>query len=478
MNLSRERMLDRAKARDRRYDGRFLTGVTSTGIYCLPSCPARQPRDSNVEHFADPAAARAAGLRPCKRCRPDEFYRGRDPDLELAVAAAGAMRRGSVQSVAQAARELGIGTTKLTELFRHYYHASPAAYLAAGRHERACELLRESDRRVLDIALAVGCESLSAFHESFRRHAGLAPSEFRALREATRFVLALPAGWNRTAFLAHLGRDRDSACERVEDNALVKTLVAAGVPLRLDVELQARRAVCRVESATGAVLAPDAVFAAHGAVVRLLSLRQGASGFERHVAALGLARLTRGGRGTRVWLTADPFEALVWSIVGQQVHLQFAFALRRRLVERCGLPLGRMFAHPTPEQVADLEPADLRAMQFSQRKAEYLIGCARRIARGEFDLDGLGELPVPALRAALAAQRGLGPWSAEYVAMRGFGRSDCGLPGDVAVRAGLQSLFELPRRPTQVEAEAWMRTFSPWRSLAVVHLCRQPRVPS
>ncbi|HEV7518189.1 MAG TPA: Ada metal-binding domain-containing protein, partial [Thermoanaerobaculia bacterium] len=117
-SLTRELMLSRARARDRAYDGRFLTGVLSTGIYCLPSCPARPPKEENMRFFASEEAARAARLRPCRRCRPDLFYRDEDPDLSLVADLASRMRRepGAFPDAAALAAASGVGATKLNLL--------------------------------------------------------------------------------------------------------------------------------------------------------------------------------------------------------------------------------------------------------------------------------------------------------------------------------------------------------------------------
>jgi AraC family transcriptional regulator of adaptative response / DNA-3-methyladenine glycosylase II len=184
-----------------------------------------------------------------------------------------------------------------------------------------------------------------------------------------------------------------------------------------------------------------------------------------------LAPLIAGRRGWRILQTPDPFDGLTWAILGQQINLAFAFTLRRRLVERAGVPApGGLFAPPRAEAVANLEVEELARFQFSRRKAEYLIGAARRIVAGELDLDRLATAPAAEVEAALLAVRGLGPWSAHYVMMRAFGFEDCVPVGDSGLVRGLAKFFSLPDRPDAAATRELMRPFAPYRSWATFHL--------
>ena len=156
MKIPREECLRRFYERDARHDGTFVVGVTSTGIYCLPSCTARKPKPENVRFFEAEPEAKAAGLRACKRCRPDRFYRRYDPDRELVEALAEQVRRrpGEYGATGDMAREAGIGLTKLNELFRREMHATPAAFLQAARVQEAARRLIRGRSAILDAALA------------------------------------------------------------------------------------------------------------------------------------------------------------------------------------------------------------------------------------------------------------------------------------------------------------------------------------
>src|SRR4051812_14343895 len=175
MRMSHATMYARVLESDASCNGRFFTGVLTTGIYCLPSCGARKPKPGNVKFFPTCEAARAAGLRACKKCHPDDFARGADPVLEDIETVVGEIRADPAKFADARAvvRRSGFGATRLFELFRQHYHTTPADLLLRARVASAKQHLLARDRGLVEIATDVGFESQSAFHEQFRRLNGL-----------------------------------------------------------------------------------------------------------------------------------------------------------------------------------------------------------------------------------------------------------------------------------------------------------------
>jgi len=178
--------------------------VLTTGIYCLPACKARKPKAENVRFFPTCEAARAAGLRACKKCHPDDFARGADPVLESIETLAAEIRRNPAAFVDARAivRRSGFGATRVFELFRLHYHTTPADLLLRARIEETKKKLIATKAPLADIAYGAGFEALSVFHENFRRLTGMTPANFRDLASARTFEVALPAGYPCPIFAA------------------------------------------------------------------------------------------------------------------------------------------------------------------------------------------------------------------------------------------------------------------------------------
>lgn len=469
--LTREEMLARFRAGDPSAELAFVVGVVTTGIYCVPTCRAKKPNAENVRFFASLGEARLAGLRACKRCRPDHVHAGRDLEQEALEAAVAALRAapGDFAGVGALAARAGCGVTKLGELARAHFHATPRVLVTRARVDHARRALLATRRPVLSVGLDAGFESASAFHDNFRAATGLAPADYRAMARTGGFALRLPQGYPLDHLLRAIGRDPDGRTERLSGKRLLRALRLDGGPALLAVDFEGGTARARVEAQRA--LLPLELGEAHEALLRLLGLTLDPAPFERRARGdQDLSRLIAGRRGLRIPQTPNVFEGLTWAIVGQQVNLSFAFTCRNRLIDLAGEPAGELRAHPSPEAVARLDYADLTALQFSRRKAEYVIDTARAVAAGELDLEGLFQTSATRAARTLLAVRGLGPWSASYVLMRSLGFADCVPVGDAGLVRALQEFHGLAARPGPKETLALMERYAPHRSLATFHL--------
>ncbi len=464
--LSESKMYEALLASDSQYNGRFFVGVLTTGIYCLPSCKARKPKRTNVRFFPTVEGARQAGLRPCRKCHPDDFARGADPVLESIEMLVDEIQRSpsAFPDTRAIVRRSGFGATRLFELFRQHYHLTPADLLLRARLQKAKQALLVHAANLSAVAYDAGFDALSSFHENFRRFNGLTPSVFRELPTLTSVELTLPAGYPIPYLRRALSRDPQSVTERLEEEVYTTVVAFAHGPALLSLRLSERAVIAEFPPGTGVE--------AHELVIRLLGLEQDEAGFARLAQRLGLARLTAGRPELRLSQTHSVFDGLLWSIIGQQINLPFACTLRRRLIERTGTPMAKgLFAPPTPQAVAALTTTELLQMQFSRQKADYLLGAARLVAaQGKFDLEKLRAGSATRAERLLSGVRGLGPWAVNYIMMRSLGFADCVPLGDTGVASGLCALFDLEERPEPDAMRRLMSVFSPFRSLATAHL--------
>ena len=464
MSLPKPYSWSREEARSGKLNGKFLIGVLTTGIYCLPSCPARVPKPENVRLFRTEAEAKAAGLRACKRCRPDLYYRGEDENVALFEGLSVRVRARPEQfaDVGALASAAGVSQTKLAELFRAHAHLAPAQWLRRERVRQAARALLAGEGKVVDVGFDAGFESESVFHRQFLALTRMTPGAYRALAGAEVFLLQLPAGYRAQEVLAYHARDPEGVCEKSEGNRIWKALLTEDGPVVLEISLEREGAWARVHADRRC--GPAAMAFLHEAALRMLGLNNEVTGFETRHAAFAAPR-----RGLRLPAIPTGFDALAWAIIGQQINIKFAVSLRRELIVLAGERVGTMRTHPSPERVAGIALTQLRARRYSGSKAGYLIDAAAAVARGELDIEGLPRGSAVAAEKRLTARRGIGLWTARYAMLRG-GFADAAPIGDSALATALQRLHRLPERPAQQEAAALMARFAPWRSLATMHL--------
>lgn len=284
----------------------------------------------------------------------------------------------------------------------------------------------------------------------------------------TTLRLALPRGYRSADVLAFHGRDAEGISEQVSEQRLRKAVLLGGTPVLLDVTLGAREALCSV-AADGALDSAQQAMV-EDALQNILGLRIDPAHFlkfARSDALLGA--LARRQRGLRIVQSATVFEALTWAVIGQQINLTFAIALRRTFIQQAGRAHSSgLLCYPEAPDVARLELEQLTARKFSRSKAETLLRLARLVASGELPLERNGD--IAATSAALLVVKGIGPWTVNYALLRGFGYADCSLHGDVAVRSALQKLLGLEEKPSIAATERWLAAYAPHRTMAAAHL--------
>jgi DNA-3-methyladenine glycosylase II len=287
------------------------------------------------------------------------------------------------------------------------------------------------------------------------------------------FTLTLPANFRMDDVLTFHSRDAESVAEEVSATRIRKGMLLDGVPVVLAVDLPSghRRssATCEAE-----IDAPGAALAARiEAVARnILGLHIDPAdfvAFARDDALLGA--LVQRQPGLRIVQSATVFEALTWAIIGQQINLQFAIALRRTFILQAGHQHSSgLWCYPEAQDVARLGIEELLTRKFSRAKAETLLRFAQLVASGELDLAPSASNDIERISANLLAVKGIGPWTVNYGLLRGYGYADCSLHGDVAIRTALQRLLGEETKPDIVRTERILQQYQPHRTMAAAHL--------
>jgi AraC family transcriptional regulator of adaptative response / DNA-3-methyladenine glycosylase II len=469
--------LNRARiSRDPRFDGKFFIAVTSTGIYCRPICPSRYAKRANVRFFGSPAAAEAAGFRPCLRCRP-EAAPGTPAWLGTAAVVRRALRlidEGALdeQSVSALAARLGIGPRHLLRLFARHVGASPIAVAQTRRLHFAVCLLEETKLPITQIAMAAGFGSSRRFNDAFRNTYRRAPRELRRVGRRTgassgteevvlRLAYRPPYDWaHMRDFLATRAL---RGVERVDERGYARTVACTtGHALICVRALPGEDALeLRVAGAPPAALLQLATVARR---VFDLAADPARIGVELAVDPL-VGPLVRERPGLRIPGVWDPFECAVRAVLGQQVSVAAGRTFAGRIIELAGTPIrgtadGLTHLFPTAAALAE---AKLERVGITRSRAATLHAVARAVLERRIDFSAT----PAAVAQALAVLPGIGPWTAQYVALRALAEPDALPTGDLVLRRmAAASAATLSVRALEERARAWQ----PWRGYAVMHL--------
>jgi len=471
--------------RDRRFDGRFFTGVRTTGVYCRPICPAPTPRRRNCVFLPCAAAAEAAGFRPCLRCRPEASpgtpaWLGTSATVSRALRLidAGALDAGGVPALAE---RLGIGERHLRRLFLAHLGATPHAVAHTRRVLFARRLLDETRLPIAQVALASGFASVRRFNEAMRGAFRATPSALRRRRgrapAAPDLVLRLgyrpPLPW--ATLLAFFAARATPGVEEVIGDAYRRSFEVDGVQGIVTVQpaTAAHQLAARIELA-----GPAALIGIAERLRRLFDL--GADPGEIEACLRGDRRLAArldAVPGVRVPGAFDAFELAVRAVLGQQVSVAAATRLAGRLAHEYGSALrldpgpgstlARIF--PGPHELARI---DARRAGLPRARAAALAALAAAVASGGLALDASRDLESSARE--LARLPGIGAWTAQLVAMRALREPDAFPAGDLGLRRALGA----PGRPaTAAEVEAAAERWRPWRAYAAALLWLTPDAP-
>lgn len=467
---------DALLARDRRFDGRFFVGVTSTRIYCRPVCNVRTPKQKNCRFFSNAAAAEAAGFRPCLRCRP-ELAPGRAPvdaGPRLAAAAAHLIEAGELETggLPELSARLGITDRHLRRVFTEEYGVSPVEYAQTQRLLMAKRLLADTSLPVTQVALAAGFGSLRRFNAAMRDQYGLSPTELRRAApdprsETEALALSLgyrpPFDWSR--LLEFLSDRTISGIEHVTSDAWSRTVRLehgnSSFVGWIRVSHAPKRCSLVVEVAPQLLPVLPAVLSG---VRRVFDL-----GCDPNAVAEVLGELAEDAPGLRVPGAFDGFEMAVRAILGQQVTVKAAHTIATRFAKAFGDPIDTPFddldsIFPKPRLVASADVSEIASLGIVRQRVTAIQSLAAAIASAELDLSPAAD--VERTLQKLQTLPGIGAWTANYIALRALAWPDAWPSGDVAL---IKSLGAKDRREADTTAEQWR----PWRGYATLHLWRR-----
>ncbi len=462
------------QSRDPRFDGWFYTAVTSTHIYCRPSCPAQTPMQKNVRFYPSAAAAQLAGFRACKRCRPDASPGSPEWNSRADVAARamrliadGLVDRAGVSGLA---RQLGYSVRQLERVLQNGIGAGPIAIARAQRAQTARILIETTTLAMTDVAFAAGFASVRQFNDTVQAVFASSPTLLRSRAKgsaanadaSTAIALRLPFRQPLCPdnLFGHLAATAVPGVEEVRGMTYRRTLRLAHGPGIVELTPTPEYINCR------AVLSDMRDLTATIARSRWLhDLDADPVAIDRHLSAdRSLAVLVAKSPGRRVPRCVDGAEMALRAVLGQQVSTAAAQTHARRLVENHGEPVsdpggGLTHLFPLPDALRDAELA------MPTKRQHTFAALVSALRSGDLTL-GPGSDRDEVIRA-LAEIPGIGPWTKQVIAMRALGDPDAFPESDLGVRHAADHLG-LPSTPAALvdHSQAWR----PWRAYAVQYL--------
>jgi AraC family transcriptional regulator, regulatory protein of adaptative response / DNA-3-methyladenine glycosylase II len=483
MDLDHDACYRAISVRDARFDGRFFTGVKTTGIYCRSVCPARTPRSENVTFFPSAAAAQEAGFRPCLRCRPETApdlgaWRGTSNTVSraLSLIELGALDGSDVDTLAG---RVGIGGRQLRRLFDQHLGASPISVAQTRRILLAKQLVHETRLPMTEIAMAAGFGSLRRFNETFLALFGRPPT---ALRRAAgpevsaggqgevSLLLRYRPPYDWSAMLDFLAARAIRGVESV-------SRVDGGV-YRRTIGLGGQQGIVTVQPAEGNALRANVRFPKLSSLPQIIARIRRVFDLAADPDSIAvqlakdeaLAPLVAARPGLRVPGAWNGFELAVRAVLGQQITVTAAIALAGKLVARHGEPLrapapGADLTHVFPEPAA-LAGAELASLGMPRSRAAALSAVAAAVV-ADPDLFAAGRSLEEAI-AQLRSLPGIGEWTAQYIAMRQLREPDAFPAADIGLLRALADAKGV--RPSAGELLARAEQWRPWRAYAAQHL--------
>jgi AraC family transcriptional regulator, regulatory protein of adaptative response / DNA-3-methyladenine glycosylase II len=485
--LERSSLYKALSARDRRFDGLFFVGVTSTAIYCRPICPARTPKAANCRFFDSAQQAEQAGFRPCLRCRP-ELAPGDAPiddGPRIARLMIQRLEDGTLEGEAgieAVADQFELSSRQMRRIIQKELGVPPIQLLLTRRLLLAKQLLTETALPITEIAFASGFSSLRRFNDAFVTRYAMPPTRLRrtANGDATAAVdasgtsvlqLAYRPPYDWTGTLAFLRARALAGVEHVTGDAYARTVRLKGATGWIRVTRSPQHHVLRLEFTHGLTpVLPSLI----GRIRALFDLDARPDVIAAHLRGdPRLRAAVTANPGRRLPGAFDGFELGLRAILGQQITVKGATTIGSRFVSAFGEPFATPFPElryltPTAARVATATRDAIARHGIVASRARSIIALAAAQHGGDLSLDNGGSATADRCIHRLTQLPGIGPWTAHYIAMRALRWPDAFPKEDVAVRKALGGV-------SATEAERISQRWRPWRGYAVMHLWASAR---
>ena len=467
-------------SKDERFDGKFFAGITTTGIYCRPICKARLPKKENCVFFKTKAEAEKAGFRPCLICRPElaPEYSIVNAKKTIAEQTLSMLNQNACDEnvLENISKKLGYSDRHIRRVFQEEFNVSPIEYLQTNRLLLAKKLLTDTKLSIQDVAIGSGFKSLRNFNNSFKKHYKIAPSYFRKRekqKDTTNDEIIVylsykpPYDWDSLLYFLKMREVKDM--EIITDKTYTRAISIQGKNETFEgyikVENKEDKNALKVGVSYGLIKILSVVL---NKVKNLFDLTSNPEIIYDNIKSLNEIKPNLCKIGTRVPGAINVFEIAVRAVLGQLVSIKTACTLVKRFVEKFGKKIntgidGISIAFPEPKAILDTENAveEMKSTGIHYAKGNAILELAKYYNKIGNDYSQLADIQEEIVK--LKAIKGIGNWTANYIAMRAMNYTDSFLATDYGVVKALE-----PIKPKEIEKIS--AKWSPWRSYITVNI--------
>lgn len=473
-------------SRDARFDGKFYTAVLTTGIFCRPVCPARPPNPENVRYYQSAELAQNSGFRPCKRCFPELAPA---PLLPKKIKRIVQSYYENNNSVSQCAKHQQISERQLQRLFVQYYGLAPSEFFHQQRLLQARKLLTTTNLSMTNIAYAAGFNSVRRFNEVIKSAYAVTPSEIRGkkitensneildgLNTSSTVTISLPyrPPFDWSLMLSFFRFRQISNIEKVTQAEYCRSFILENCHGWFKVSQSADKPSYKTKHALQLTVSMNDFSYLNQVITRvrkMFDLDADMSLIHQHLSSHSVLNTVIGQYpGLRLPGCWNIFEFSIRAILGQQISVKAATTLAQRIAEKYGCdldqaqsPYAEMTKHfPTPEQLKQVDYSDIGLTQSRlatlQRWVDFYLATPDVFEKSE---------NIETLEKILTQLKGIGPWTVNYIAMRGLSDPDAFPSADLGI---IKALTVNDERPNNKAILATAQQWRPWRAYAAIYL--------